>query len=96
MKYALPLLLMFIFCGCKNTYTFDTLEIPPESREAAQKWILSCIEKANPYSDEEPEHMTAQCERTGKRLFGVRVRVTEQCINQRCYRIKVEPGTEVK
>jgi hypothetical protein len=36
---------------------------------AMREWILQCIEKANPHSDEEPEDNTAQCEYTAARLF---------------------------
>ncbi len=32
-------------------------------------WILECIEKGNPHSDEEPEDATRQCEATAIHLF---------------------------
>lgn len=44
--------------------------VPPAAYDPAmRRWILDCIEKANPHSDEEPEDNTAQCEETATRLF---------------------------
>ena len=95
MKKLIILFFMFVFCSCgpkDSLKTFDVIEIPPESKEAAQLWVQECIKNANPYSDEEPEDMIKQCAWTAKRLFGVRLKVTDQCKNRECYRVKVEPG----
>jgi hypothetical protein len=42
---------------------------PAACDPAMREWILQCIEKANPHSDEEPEDNTKQCERTATHLF---------------------------
>lgn len=40
-------------------------------RTALQAWILECIERANPKSDEEPEDWMPTCEAIGRRAICV-------------------------
>lgn len=49
-------------CDVRPDFTPDC---EPEMRD----WVLECIGKANPHSDEEPADNTRQCEKTAVRLF---------------------------
>lgn len=62
--YTVICLVMLVACDPKARPAIAT-ECDPAQRD----WILQCIEKANPHSDEEPEDNTAQCENTAARLF---------------------------
>lgn len=64
------LILALLFTGCyggnpESTYYYCSNAM----RSKMADWVLACVEKANPMSDEEPEHWTEQCERTARKLF---------------------------
>lgn len=61
-------------CGCggepgdpPETACFT---VPDSLHVAQRQFILDCIEKANPKSDEEPEDWIMACEQTSYRVFG--------------------------
>jgi hypothetical protein len=68
MKTALIIFLMAISsCEAKKP---QVEPVPPTACDPEMRdWILQCIKNANPYSDEEPEDNTKQCERTAIHLF---------------------------
>jgi hypothetical protein len=65
MRKQIITILMLAVVACDSKPKPTIAECDPAMRE----WVLQCIEKANPHSDEEPEDSTAQCEATGARLF---------------------------
>jgi hypothetical protein len=64
-KRLIALTVALVACNSRPKHNATIAECDPAMRE----WILQCIEKANPHSDEEPEDNTAQCEKTAARLF---------------------------
>jgi len=60
--------------ACDAQYIEFRQVVPEEKREAQQKWILDCVEKANPKSDEEPEDWIRMCAFESRKLFGTRTR----------------------
>lgn len=62
MKRVIVAACFVVACDARPDYT-------PSCDPAMRDWVLQCIEKGNPHSDEEPEDATAQCERTAVRLF---------------------------
>lgn len=61
-------MMLAVACACEQQR--EPRYVPAQcERDKMADWILSCIEKANPYSDEEPEDNTRQCERTAVPLF---------------------------
>lgn len=67
MKKWTPLILLALLSACAVNPKPDY--VPAACDPAMREWILQCIEKANPHSDEEPEDNTKQCERTAIHLF---------------------------
>ncbi len=68
------LLLSFVLTGCTPP-SYQKREYPtPEARDKAAAWIQKTCEVSNPKSDEEPEDMIEQAEKTALNLFGVTVR----------------------
>lgn len=71
MNKLLLLGLTLILCACGPQYTTRT-EIPPEKAKEAAEFITKLCEVSNPKSDEEPEDMILQAQRTAEELFGVK------------------------
>lgn len=67
MKY-LPILVVLMGCDMEPQKAAK-LPIAECDTKAMASWILECVEKANPHSDEEPEDNTSQCEATAVHLF---------------------------
>lgn len=61
--------LFLIGVGFLKAQEPDVQNAVPEHRQ----WILDCIEKGNPHSDEEPEDLVLQCEKTARQLFPIRL-----------------------
>jgi hypothetical protein len=75
MKILILLIIpLFMSCGESTRYIPKTINvIPDSSRVVAAKFILDCIENANPKSDEEPEDWLHICERMATNLYGVSI-----------------------
>ena len=67
--------LALTFCSCDMSgYVYI---IPEENGEAARAWVLECIGRANPISDEEPEDWIKRCAITVRQLYGRCVKVKD-------------------
>lgn len=74
MKALLLLFAVLLMSACESQRIEYRHIVPPENMEAHRAWILECIEKANPKSDEEPEDWIARCYYVSKQLFGIRTK----------------------
>jgi len=73
MKYLILMLLMLMACDGEDNPQKEAKPcfwVADSIRVAQQAFILGCIEKANPKSDEEPEDWISACENTSWRVFG--------------------------
>lgn len=72
MKHTI-LFLLVTLTGCGDHPRTPRLiykpDCSPQETEKLANWMLECIKRANPKSDEEPEDWILQCERTGKRTL---------------------------
>ena len=86
--YLTIILLFFLSCNTDQKVGYF---VPEEKKDAQRAWILECIEKANPRSDEEPEDWIVQCEDTSLRLYGnlLRVKYTDRSQNVRIDSLEV-------
>jgi len=70
MKYVLIIIGFLVGCGNDENSTSKPCYAMPDSLKSDYRsWLISCIEKGNPLSDEEPEDLVLQCEKTGIRAF---------------------------
>ncbi len=69
MRYLLTLLVLLSACFSPEPKLRYDIACSEEESDELASWILKCVEKANPQSDEEPEDWIRQCERTGKRTL---------------------------
>lgn len=67
MKLLLIILLFLIACEEEKTPCWS---ISDSLRVEQRVWVLNCIEKANPKSNEEPEDWIEECEDVSIRLYG--------------------------
>lgn len=76
------LLLIIVFAlivsGCEELQHGYVYIVPEENKEECRAWVKTCIEKANPMSDEEPEDMIQACLVAGSQLFGQCVLVEDK------------------
>ena len=74
MRYII-LMLLILIVGCgeypKEQVDYDW-GIPDSNKTKAEKFIIEICKVSNPQSDEEPEDMIYQAEKTAKVLYGIK------------------------
>ena len=73
MKLLLVLLTLCVYACDSSTIAYRHV-VPEELRQEQRVWVLECIGRANPQSDEEPEDWVRMCHVTSIELYGVRTK----------------------
>lgn len=73
----LALLIAVFVVGCNGQPVRRVVWRQAAATAEHQEWLLGCIEKGNPMSDEEGEDLVKQCEQTAYRLFAPKL--TRRC-----------------
>jgi len=63
------ILLSLLLVACDNRHMSKEMDCPSPTTTEHRVWLLDCIEKGNPLSDEEGEDLVKQCEWTAERMF---------------------------
>lgn len=89
--FLLSSLLLFSCSEIKNETHYERMCTNHDSNEL-QTFILDCIKRANPMSDEEPEDYIRQCQYTAETVIcdEVQVEYTYACEFRRCRLVRKE------
>jgi hypothetical protein len=68
-RFAILVAFAAIAYGLSGCHQPDSTNPAQCDAERMARWVLDCVEKGNPHSDEEPEDATRQCEATAAHLF---------------------------
>ena len=90
MRILLLVPLLFLFaCGDEGNWQW-TWACKPDTQEKREKFILQCVDKANPHSDEEPEDWIDECGRQAKLLYCEWAKVRHRKIESGNWKIQKE------
>lgn len=74
MRITALIFITFILTGCPDEVPNERVEydiaIPEENKEKAAEYVVKICEASNPKSDEEPEDMIWQAQKTAEKMYG--------------------------